>query len=230
MEVICKQCESKFRIPDEKIPQGKAFSLTCPKCNNKISIDTRPAVSSSHEKPPAVSAESQPGMEKTIFDEVVSSNYDASEKPFDFVEEGTETALLCEPDPAIRARIKMALNKMEYTITEPKSAVETLKQMRFHVFELVVLNELFDTQDPDKNNLLKYIAQLTMNTRRNIFLAIVTNRFRTMDSMMAFNKSANIIVNVNNVDEMQKILTRSIADNTAFYHVFKESLAKTGNV
>ena len=230
MEVICKQCESKFKIPDEKIPQGKIVSLTCPKGNTKISIDTRPGVSSSHEKTPAVSAKSKPDTEKTIFDEVVSSTYDASEKPFDFVEEGSETALLCEPDPAIRAKIRMALKKMEYNITEPKSAVEALKQMRFHVFELVVLNELFDTQDPDKNKLLKYMAQLTMDTRRNIFLALVTNRFRTMDSMMAFNKSVNLIVNVNNVDEMQKILKRSVDDNTAFYHVVKESLAKTGNI
>ncbi len=231
MEVICKQCQSKFKIPNEKIPKGRVLSLTCPKCNNKISIDTRPDASLSPEKPPAVSAKPKPGLEKkTIFDEIVSGTYDASEKPFDFVEEGIETALLCEPDPAIRAKIKMALEKMKYTTTEPKSAVEALKQMRFHVFDLVVLNELFDTQDPEKNNILKYMAQLTMGMRRNIFLALVTKRFRTMDSMVAFNKSVNIIVNVNNVDEMQKILKRSVDDNTAFYYVFKESLAKIGNV
>ena len=230
MEIICKQCQSKFKIPNEKIPKGRVFSLTCTKCNNKISIDTRPAASPSPEKTQAVTAKPKPGLEKTIFDEVVSGTYNASEKPFDFVEEGVETALLCEPDPAIRAKIRMALEKMKYNTTEPKSAVEALKQMRFHVFDLVVLNELFDTQDPDKNDVLKYMAQLAMVTRRDIFLALVTNRFRTMDSMMAFNKSVNIIVNVNNVDEMQKILKRSVADNTAFYYVFKESLTKTGNV
>ncbi|MCD4778319.1 MAG: zinc-ribbon domain-containing protein [Desulfobacterales bacterium] len=230
MEVICKQCQSKFKIPNEKIPKGRVFSLTCPKCNNKISIDTRPAASPSPEKTQAVTAKPKPGQEKTIFDEVVSGTYNASEKPFDFVEEGVETALLCEPDPAIRAKIRIALEKMKYNTTEPKSAVEALKQMRFHVFDLVVLNELFDTQDPDKNDVLKYMAQLAMDTRRNIFLALVTNRFRTMDDMMAFNKSVNIIVNVNNVDEMQKILKRSVDDNTAFYYVFKESLTKTGNV
>ncbi|MBW2742370.1 MAG: zinc-ribbon domain-containing protein [Deltaproteobacteria bacterium] len=229
MEVICKQCQSKFKIPNEKIPKGRVFSLTCPKCSNKISIDTRPTASPLPEKTLAVSAEPKPGPKKTIFDEIDSGTYDASEKPFDFVEEGIETALLCEPDPAIRAKIRMALEKMKYNTIEPKSAVEALKQMRFHVFNLVVLNELFDTQNPDKNDVLKYMAQLAMNTRRNIFLALVTNRFRTMDSMMAFNKSVNIIVNVNNIDEMQKILKRSVADNTAFYYVFKESLAKTGN-
>jgi predicted Zn finger-like uncharacterized protein len=230
MEIICKQCQSKFKIPNEKIPKGRVFSLTCTKCNNKISIDTRPAASPSPEKTQAVTAKPKPGLEKTIFDEVVSGTYNASEKPFDFVEEGVETALLCEPDPAIRAKIRIALEKMKYNTTEPKSAVEALKQMRFHVFDLVVLNELFDTQDPDKNDVLKYMAQLAMDTRRNIFLALVSNRFRTMDDMMAFNKSVNIIVNVNNVDEMQKILKRSVDDNTAFYYVFKESLTKTGNV
>ncbi|MDL1983296.1 MAG: zinc-ribbon domain-containing protein [Deltaproteobacteria bacterium] len=230
MEIICKQCQSKFKIPNEKIPKGRVFSLTCPKCNNKISINTRPAASPSPEKTQAVTAKPKPGLEKTIFDEVVSGTYNAFEKPFDFVEEGVETALLCEPDPAIRAKVRMALEKMKYNTTEPKSAVEALKQMRFHVFDLVVLNELFDTQDPDKNDVLKYMAQLAMDTRRNIFLALVTNRFRTMDDMMAFNKSVNIIVNVNNVDEMQKILKRSVDDNTAFYYVFKESLTKTGNV
>ncbi|MDL1968532.1 MAG: zinc-ribbon domain-containing protein [Deltaproteobacteria bacterium] len=230
MEVICKQCQSKFKIPNEKIPKGRLFSLTCSKCNNKISIDTRTDAFLSPQKTQAVSAKPKPGPGKTIFDEVVSGTYDASEKPFDFAEEGIETALLCEPDPDIRAKIRMALEKMEYNTTEPKSAVEALKQMRFHVFDLVVLNELFDTQNPDKNNVLKYMAQLTMDTRRNIFLALVTNRFRTMDSMTALNKNVNIIVNVNNVDEIQKILKRGIADHTEFYYVFKESLAKNGNV
>jgi len=80
MEVICKQCQSKFKIPDEKIPKGKIFSLTCPKCKNKISIDTRPDASSSPEKTQAVTAKPKPDLEKTIFDEVVCGIYDASEK------------------------------------------------------------------------------------------------------------------------------------------------------
>ena len=161
---------------------------------------------------------------------MVSGAYDASEKPFDFVEEGAETALLCEPDLVIRAKIKAALKKLEYNITEPKSAVEALKQMRFHVFDIVVLNELFDTQDPEKNDILKYISQLTMITRRNIFVALVTSRFRTTDNMAAFNKSVNIIINTKNVNEIEKILKRGIADNKTFYSVFKESLSKISKV
>ena len=35
MIVTCEECQSKFKIPEEKIPKGKVFLQTCPKCDNK---------------------------------------------------------------------------------------------------------------------------------------------------------------------------------------------------
>ncbi len=227
MNVVCEQCQGKFKIPDEKIPKGQTFTLSCPKCKNKITIDTRKAASplSKEEisKPETVS-------EKTIIDEVGSGTYDASEKPFDFVEEGAETVLLCETDSAIRAKIRSVFKNMGYNTTEPETARDALKQMRFHVFDLVVLNETFDTKDPDENNVLMYLDRLSMSIRRNIFIVLLTNKFRTMDNMAAFNKSVNIVINLKNIDETEKILKTGLTDNIAFYKVFKELLAKTGRV
>ncbi|MCJ7617742.1 MAG: zinc-ribbon domain-containing protein [Desulfobacterales bacterium] len=226
MNIVCKQCQGKFKIPDEKLPKGQTFSLTCPNCKNKISIDTRSKIDSSSKDLKQKSAKTE--TEKTIFDEVVSGAYDASEKPFDFVEEGVETALLCETDPAILAKIKTAVENMGYHTTEAHSALDALKQMRFHVFDMVVLNEKFDTQDPDNNNVLKYLQQMSMDIRRNIFVALITDRFRTMDNMAAFHKSINMVINLKNINEIEKILKSGVADGAVFYRVFKEVLAKTG--
>ncbi|MEA1946786.1 MAG: zinc-ribbon domain-containing protein [Thermodesulfobacteriota bacterium] len=230
MDVVCEKCRSKFQIPDTKLPKGQVFSVICPKCTNKVSVDTRFDIPLSTKETPAPFAEPKPGLNKTIIEEVDSSAYDASEKPFDFVEEGVETALLCEPEPAIRAKIITALYNMGYHTTAPQSHKDTLKQMRFHVFDIVVLNERFGTRDPDMNSILKYLDRLNMSIRRNIFLTLITNRFRTMDNMEAFNKSVNLIVNLKNINEIEKILRRGVADNKAFYCVFKESLIKTGRV
>lgn len=230
MNIVCEQCQGKFKIPDEKLPKGQTFSLTCPNCKNKISIDTRSKTDSSSEDLKQKSATPATETKKTIFDEVVSGAYDASEKPFDFVEEGVETALLCETDPAILAKIKIAVENMGYHTTEAQSALDALKQMRFHVFDVVVLNEKFDTQDPDNNNVLKHLQQMSMDIRRNIFVALITDRFRTMDNMAAFHKSVNMVINLKNIEEIEKILKSGIADNTVFYRVFKEVLAKTGRV
>jgi len=46
--------------------------------------------------------------------------------------------------------------------------------------------------------------------------------------MQAFNKSVNIIINLKNIDDFQKILKAAIADNIAFYRVFRDALLKTG--
>ena len=43
MEIICENCQSKFTIADEKIPEGRSASLTCSKCKQKISVRRPPA-------------------------------------------------------------------------------------------------------------------------------------------------------------------------------------------
>jgi predicted Zn finger-like uncharacterized protein len=228
MDVACDKCPAKFKIPDEKVPKGQVFAVTCPKCQNKISIDARADAPPPPKETPAPAAVPEPAEEKTLLDEVDADGYDAEEKPFDFLEEGAETALLCEPDQTFRSKIRKALDNLGYNTTEPDSAREVLKQMRFHVFDMVVINELFDTSNPDLNNVLRYLDQLPMSTRRNIFVALVTDRFRSNDNMAAFNKSVNLVINPKNIDDCEKILKRGVADNTAFYRVFKETLVKFG--
>jgi len=230
MKVSCENCRSKFNIPDEKVPKGQIFSLSCPKCNTKVVVDIRSNTPSSSDQVSESSDISNPEKGKTIIDEVEADTYDASDKPFDFLEEGVETALLCEPDPAIQAKIKTALFNMEYHITAPKLAKDALKQMRFHVFDMVVLNERFGTKNPDMNPVLNYLNRLNMSIRRNMFVTLITDRFRTMDNMAAFNKSVNLIVNLKNIDDIEKILRRGISDHDAFYRVFKRALIKTGRV
>jgi CheY-like chemotaxis protein len=166
--------------------------------------------------------------EKTLLDEVAAEGYDAADRPFDFVGEGGATALVCEPDPAVRDKIVGALREMNYQITEPATAKEAIKYMRFHVYDVVVLNELFDSEDKAANDVLTYLANLAMTTRRRIFVVLVSERYRTMDNMAAFNNSVNLILNLKNTDETGKIIKRGISDNAAFYHVFRETLQKMG--
>jgi len=218
VQIVCKNCKTKFRVPDEKLPRGQIISLKCPKCKNKIQIDT------THRTQDITS----PVKQKTIIDQVASDTYDASEKPFDFLEEGVETALVCEHDQVLREKIHSALQRMGYHVTMAESARIALKYMRFHVFELVVLDENFDGTDARTNHVLQYLGHQAMNTRRNIFVVLLGNRFRTGDNMIAFNNSANLVINTKNMDDLEKILKRALTEHREFYQVFKETLKKTG--
>ena len=102
--------------------------------------------------------------------------------------------------------------------------------MRYHNYDLILVNEEFDTADPDRNGILIFIERLHMSIRRNMFVVLISNRFRTMDNMAAFNKSVNIIINISNIKDFNKILRRGISDNDYFYRVYKEMMRKTGRI
>ena len=157
-----------------------------------------------------------------------NSGYDASDKPFDFIEEEGLTALLCEKNPHARHTIQNALNLLDYQITLSENARDALKRMRYHVYDLIVVNEGFDTNNPDSNGVLIYLERLSMSVRRKIFVAMISDRYRTMDNMMSFNASVNLIVNIKNIEDIGKILSRGITDTELFYSVYKETLKSTG--
>jgi CheY-like chemotaxis protein len=166
--------------------------------------------------------------EKSLLNQVDSALYDAADKPFDFVEAEGETALVCESDPAMREKISAAVKALGYMITEAVSAKDALKKMRFHTYDVVVLNEHFDTDSPDQNDVLQYLEGLSMGIRRDMFVALVSGKFRSMDNMAAFNKSVNLLINTKNIDDVGTILKRGVSENAAFYRVFKETLKKMG--
>ncbi len=67
-----------------------------------------------------------------------------------------------------------------------------------------------------------------MEQRRKMFVVLINERFKTMDSMSAFNKSVNLVFNVSDIDHFNQVLKRATDDNTTFYRVFKETLQKVG--
>ena len=130
----------------------------------------------------------------------------------------------------ISKTIVNALEVLDYQITEAESARDALKRMRYHNYDLFVVNENFDTDNPESNGVLLYLERLSMTVRRNMFVALISNRFRTMDNMMALNKSVNLIVNTKNIEDIRKILSRGITDNEYFYRIYKETLKEVGKV
>lgn len=207
MEVVCESCQARFNVPEDKIPAGKSIRAACPKCKNKITIAAKDTT------PPPTATE----------DKVNAEGYDASEKPFDFVEEDALTALICEPDPAIRDKVASVLELMEYHLTAVSSTREALKKMRYHNYNVVVVNESFDTSNPETNGVLLFLERLPMTTRRELFVCLISSRYRTMDHMFALNKSVNMIINIKNMGDFGKILSTAITENDIFYRAYKET-------
>jgi predicted Zn finger-like uncharacterized protein len=210
MEICCESCKAQFNIPDDKLPVGKSVSAACPKCKQKIKI----AAPSPYDDRASSGSEGE------------NEQYDAGDKPFDFIEEDALTALVCEEDPVIREKIKSTLVLMEYNVSVAGSTREALKRMRYHNYDLIAVNEMFNTNAPDANGVLVFLERLPMSTRRTIFVCLITTRYRTMDHMMAFNRSVNMVVNIKNIDEFGKVLSTGMTDNDMFYRVYRDTVRK----
>jgi predicted Zn finger-like uncharacterized protein len=212
MNIACTNCQSQFKIADDKIPPGQPASFLCPKCQQRITVGAEPAAAAA----------------KVSLKDIDTSSYNPADRPFDFVEEEGKTALVCVPDPQLRKPIIENLDLMEYQITVAETAREALKRMRYHVYDVVAVDESFDTDNPEANGVLIYLERLGMAIRRNMFVTMISSRHRTMDNMTAFLKSVNLIINSKNIEDTGKILSRGLTEYLAFYRVFRDKLKETG--
>ncbi len=214
MDITCEHCQSKFKIADEKIPIGKAASFPCPKCKKRIDIKPNNATETQlDDDADGIAAEF--GFEE--------DGYDSTDKPFDFIEEEGKIALICESDATVRETIGNALDLLEYHVSEAKDNRDALRNLRYKPYDLVIVDEYFGTKDPERNGVLIYLERLHMELRRNMFVTLLTNRFRSMDHMMAFCKSVNLIVNKSNIADVEKILARNITEFEMFYRIYHET-------
>lgn len=149
---------------------------------------------------------------------------EAEGRPFGFINPDGETAMVCEQDPVLRDQINGALKKMGFLISQPASFRDALKQMRFHVFNIIFISEDFDAEVSASNNVLLFLENMNMTTRRKSFVALTSAKLSTMDNMEAFHKSVNLIINKRDIGNVEKILRQAIAEHEDFYRVFKEKL------
>jgi hypothetical protein len=155
-----------------------------------------------------------------------SEGIDYSGRPFGYVMPDAETAMVCEQDPVIRDKIVGELKKMGFLTAQPATYKEGLKHMRFHVFNVIFIDEDFDTGVWETNNVLRYLENLNMAIRRQSYVVLVSTTLPTMDNMEAYNKSVNLVINKRDVGSVEKILRQAMAEHEDFYRVFKEKIQK----
>ncbi len=214
MEVTCSHCNKTLKIPDDKLPQNQIVKIACPSCRNKITIDTRTAP---EQGPDAKGSKEMEGI----------SDY-GDDTSLGFYEEGTRLALILDSDPARKEQIRNAVESLQFRFVDSPGTRDAISKLRFHVFDLIVLAEGFDGQPLEHSPIINSLNHSPMSVRRNTFVALLGDQFQTMDNMMAFAMSANVVVNPSDMDKFDRVLKKAIADNQRFYKVYNDCLKDAG--
>jgi CheY-like chemotaxis protein len=136
--------------------------------------------------------------------------------------------LVCEDSPERQAVIKAALDQLGFTMYAAKNTEDALERLRRDTFEAVILDEQFQGGSALDNDVLNAIVALPMSVRRYMFVALLGRAYKTFDNMLAFARSVNVVVNLNDLPHLPAILRKGITENNEFYRVFREILTEVG--
>ena len=189
---------------------GKWKLKSCPKCGGKITVGPQGGGSG--------------GKEEKAYD---YSDY-SDDEALGFYEEGTKLALVMAGGESASATLKAAVEELGFTYVETSNTRDAIGKMRFHHFDLLILLEDFDGQSLNNSPILNYLNHIPMSVRRRMFVALVSDQFKSMDNMMAFAMSANTVISGQDLDKMGVILRKAITENEKFYKVFMDALVETG--
>jgi len=229
MEVVCEHCNAKLNIPDDKLPRDQRVKVGCPRCKKKLILDTS-EVKSTVLSPTAEDVAESGRVEeggKAAQPEGVPWP-DEEDLALDSYEEGEQLVLVMDGDTHHTGVVKQALEELGYRYVSAENSREAIGKLRFHHFDFVILADHFDNLPLEKSPLLQYLNHLSMSIRRRVFVVLIGERFKTMDHMMGFALSANLVMNVKDLDKMAGILRRAVSNNNKFYKVFFDTLEETG--
>jgi predicted Zn finger-like uncharacterized protein len=234
MEITCSNCNARLNVPDEKIPKNQAALINCPKCKNRITLGARKIASEelSLEDTAAESSglDIRTAGERQEKHAADSYNYDdySGDQALDFFEEGAKIGLVILKADDKREKAGIALEVLGYKCIYAENTRDALGKLRFHSFNMVVLSDGFDNQDISYSPIMNFLNRLPMSSRRKMFIVLMSERFKTMDEMMAFALSANIVMNTKDVDKLTSILKKGLSDNEKFYKVLMDTLTEVG--
>lgn len=217
MQVQCSSCSKEISIPDAKVPKGQAFNLTCPGCKTKIRVDQ-------HLKPPEEDAGGALDTTSMVMDD---EDFDDDDE-IEIYDEHDKIALIL--DRQNDETWANALTELEYKLQRAKSPEHAVHKLKFNQYHVVAFHEKFGDTTLETSPLYEYIRDMSMDTRRKTFVALVGEKFKTLENMEALAHSVNLVINEKDLDQLEIILKKATSENDMFYKVYKETMMALGKL
>lgn len=251
MIIVCQKCSTRLQIDEEKSPQ-RPFNVRCPKCNNTVS--SGPASPATEQSALAVGG--SPATDHPRFEPSTARPYEA-EAPsltpetaaaddavrmlMDLLSKGTPAgeenpmarpawskrkALVCTSEP-YREVVALKLTEsgfQVYVADDTRQAVETMRATKMDV---VLLEPQFDPAEQGSVFVIREINVLRPPQRRRLFFVLLSPSLRTMDAHAAFLNNVNTIVNLNDLEELPRIMEIGLREFNELYRDFYGAFSLT---
>ena len=222
MELRCEDCRAVIQIPDERVPQSGTFRLNCPRCKRKIQASVKTPENREDDQ-------THLGLPASLTEKTTLLSNDPSDalpEVMDYIPPGQASALLCVNREECRRELQVMLEASGYVVDIPGTADQALQRLRFNQYHVILLDDNFEEKSP--NPVAQYLVSLNMNIRRDMFVVLIGERFKTADHLQAFMESVNLILHPDDLPHLTTFLTRGLNEHERFYKVFTQCLIEAG--
>lgn len=242
MIIACSHCSSQIQVDDKTVSSKRA--INCPKCNKESALtNTSPA---SEKGALAVGTSPSTGGRKferadpaPLFELGTAgsqrSDVSEAEKLVQMLTSvltnqgpapGTATseraswqkrkALVCTPDEH-RDKLARLLAQDGYQVFVAQDTKQAVERMRENQLDVVLLDPQFDAMEQGAAFVVREVNVLRPSQRRRLFFVLLSPTLRTLDAHGAFLNNVNAIVNLNEIDDLVKILDQALRGYNELY-------------
>ena len=243
MIIVCTKCSTRLQVDQEKSP-NRSFNVRCPKCSTTISSGTpSPALDQS-----ALGIGGSPSTDHRRFEQPAASAYEPVANAEQAVEAGSANealqwlaqllkggrdtenpgarpawnkrkALVCTSE-AYREPIAKKLSDTGYEVYVAEETRQAVETMRSKQMDVVLLEPQFDPAEQGSAFVIREVNVLRPSQRRRLFFVLLSPSLRTMDAHAAFLNNVNAIVNVNDLDDLNRVLDIALREFNELYREF----------
>lgn len=146
----------------------------------------------------------QPPDLSWISNEILKNRHNIKDKP---------AALILMTDSGSKGSVALALEKSGYQIEYAETADDALQKLTSTIFAVVALHIDFERgMSFEESKVHNYLAKLPMKKRRRIFYILLGPAFKTLYKLQALSLSANLVVNIADIEFMSTIFKKSFLD------------------
>lgn len=244
MIIVCPNCSTRLQVDQEKSP-NRPFNVRCPKCNATINAGgASPALEQS-----ALAVGGSPATDHPRFEQPTAREYESADKPAQSVEAGSANealqmlaellaksgranenpgarpawskrkALVCAAE-TYRDPVARKLSDEGYEVYVAEDTRQAVETMRSKHMDVVLLDPQFDPAEQGSAFVVREVNVLRPTQRRRLFFVLLSPSLRTMDAHAAFLNNVNAIVNVNDLDDLVRVMDIALREFNELYREF----------
>ena len=252
MIIVCPKCSTRLQVDQEKSPQ-RPFNVRCPKCNSTISASG----STSTQDGSALAVGGSPATDHPRFEQAIARSYEPPAKQNAAVEAespnealqmladlltkgaGREPenpgarpswdkrkALVCSSE-TYREPVARKLSEQGYEVYVADDTRQAVETMRSKKMDVVLLEPQFDPAEQGSAFVVREVNVLRPAQRRRLFFVLLSPSLRTMDAHAAFLNNVNAIVNLNDLDELDRVMDLALREYNELYRSFYSAFGLT---